>query len=202
MDKIGDGKLISRDFRLYFTAIQADTENGVFDALATTPGAKTLREYINLFNKSAAGYTLSNLLATKDAETDSNKVWQEFGELRKDGFVSNLDDGETVEGNTKGEILVSQNGSITATMISLNEGTLSELSSNSGNDICVLAVSEDDSILAFFYPDLRLNFNPSVTGGEIGTIEVTFNKDVACGDDWSIPFTTYVEAVEPVEEGE
>ena len=193
MAKIGDGKLISRDFRLYFTAIQADTEDGVWDVLATTPGATTLREYINLFNSSAEDYTLTALLATKDAETDGGLVWQEFGELRKDGFVSNLDDGETVEGNTKGEILVSQSGSITATMISLNEGTLSELSSNSGNDICVLAVSEDDSILAFFYPDLRLNFNPSVTGGEIGTIEVTFNKDVACGDDWSIPFTTYVE---------
>lgn len=189
---IGDGKLISRDFRLYFTAIQADTTGGVWNKFATTPGSTTLREYINLFNSSAENYTLGNLLATKDADTGGNSVFFEFGELRKDGFVSNLDDGETVEGNTKGEILVSQNGSITATMISLNEGTLSELSSNSGNDICVLAVSEDDSILAFFYPDLRLNFNPSVTGGEIGTIEVTFNKDVACGDDWSIPFTTYV----------
>ena len=191
MATIGDGKLISRDFRLYFTAIQADTASGVWDA--TGAQLRTLREYIKSFASDKEGYTLEDLLATKDAEADGNRVWQEFGELRKDGFVSNLDDGETVEGNTKGEILVSQNGSITATMISLNEGTLSELSSNSGNDICVLAVSEDDSVLAFFYPDLRLNFNPSVTGGEIGTIEVTFNKDVACGDDWSIPFTTYVE---------
>ena len=194
MDTIGDGKLISRDFRLYFTEVLADTIGGVYDDADAE--LRTLREYIKSFASDKERYTLEKLLATKDADTDGNRVFFEFGELRKDGFVSNLDDGETVEGNTKGEILVSQSGSITATMISLNEGTLSELSSNSGNDICVLAVSEDDSILAFFYPDLRLNFNPSVTGGEIGTIEVTFNKDVACGDDWSIPFTNYVEPVE------
>ena len=194
MAKIGDGKLISRDFRLYFTEVLADTADGVYDDIAAE--LRTLREYIKSFASDREGNTLEKLLATKDAESDGNRVWQEFGELRKDGFVSNLDDGETVEGNTKGEILVSQSGSITATMISLNEGTLSELSSNSGNDICVLAVSEDDSILAFFYPDLRLNFNPSVTGGEIGTIEVTFNQDVACGDDWSIPFTTDVAPAE------
>ena len=198
MAKIGDGKLISRDFRLYFTEYNAN--DMVWDA--TSGASSTLQDYIKLFNANTAGYTLANLLATKnivegiDEDPDTigiDNVFFEFGELRKDGFVSNLDDGETVEGNTKGEILVSQNGSITATMISLNTNTLSQLSSNNGNDICVLAVSEDDSILAFFYPDLRLNFNPSVTGGEIGTIEVTFNKDVACGDDWSIPFTTYVE---------
>ena len=192
MAKIGDGKLISRDFQVYFTSLTAN--QNVWDKLDSE--SIGLQEYIKKFYGSANGYTLDELLSTVDAETSGNKVFYEFGVLRKDGFVSNLDDGDTIDTNTKGEILISQNGSITATMISLNEGTLSELLSNSGNDICVLAVSENDSILAFFYPDLRLNFNPSVTGGEIGTIEVTFNKDVACGDDWSIPFTTYVAPAE------
>jgi len=192
METIGDGKLISRDFQIYFTSLTAN--QNVWDKVAEED--IELQKYIKRFNGSANEYTLEYLLQTADDRESTNKIFYEFGELRKDGFVSNLDDGETVEGNTKGEILVSQNGSITATMISLNTNTLSQLSSNNGNDICVLAVSEDDSILAFFYPDLRLNFNPSVTGGEIGTIEVTFNKDVACGSDWSIPFTTYVAPAE------
>lgn len=186
---IGDGKLISRDFRVYFTDIKADTADGVYDRVAEAP--TTLRKYINKFGSSATGYTLNALLrATEGEEDDGNDVWREFGELRKDGYVSNLEDGETVDGNTKGSILISQTGSLTCTMISLNTGTLEELTAHDGDDICILAVSEDDSVLGFFYPDCRLNFNPSVTGGEVGTIEVNFNKDVACGDDWSTAFTT------------
>lgn len=187
MATIGDGKLISRDFRVYFTAVKAG--DAVWDAVVSE--SDTLAKYMKKFETPASGYTLDALLATTDGdEAGGDTVWQEFGELRKDGYVSNLEDGETVPGNTKGEILISQTGSLTCTMISLNTGTLEELTAHDGDDICILAVSEDDSVLGFFYPDCRLNFNPSVTGGEVGTIEVNFNKDVACGDDWSTAFTT------------
>jgi hypothetical protein len=193
MAQIGDGKLVSRDFKVYFSSTLANTVDGVWDAVAGTAEATTLAEYIALTALETTKYTLDALLALKDLETGGTNIFWEIGELRKDGYVCNLEDGDTIEGNTKGDVLTSQAGSIALTQISLSKAFLDELQTNDGNDVCVFAVSTDgDEEFLIFNPDIRLNYNPSFTGGEFGMTEITFTKDVACGSDWSTVFKSGV----------
>jgi hypothetical protein len=142
---------------------------------------------VYLFEGAYAESALVALLADADDTAGIEALaggMLQIGELRKDSIVNTIGEGNSVEGNNRGKIIIDKAGSLEFEIINRNKALLTELEAIDGATVCVLKVTKDFT-QGMFYKDLPFNFNESVTGGEVGKLMISFKKNVDSPDDFS-----------------
>lgn len=188
-------KVVGKDYRVYVVPFVSST-------VTTETGTPTILEYVK--TTSAASLTwLSDLLGIQTGTTPVD-VFYEIGELRRDSITQSLSQGNTVEGNNVGTVVIDKSGELNFEVINLSEDVMAQFDELDRTTICVLKVYEGrlnsagDAWVegyeaeAEFYPDYKFNYNESLTGGEVGMLPINIKKEVESIDGYNLllPYTS------------
>lgn len=124
-------------------------------------------------------------------EVDGEKVFYQVGELLRDSITKTIGEGNSVEGNTLGKIVIDKSCELAMTLININKEVLDTLESLDGKTVCFLTYykgratdgSEDE---AEFFIDMPFVYNETMTGGEVGSVPISVKKEIVAVSDFSI----------------
>ncbi len=166
----------SKNTIVYVSPFTSDTEDAEEVTLITTVKKTDGEE----------GTSIIDL--TKKQQASGVSFFKKIGELRRDSVVANITEGNSVEGNELGKVIIDKNAEISFSIINVNQEITDELDTIDGTDVCILMVSTDSDGVeeGEFFMDLPFNYNETMTGGEVGSINITLNKSFSNIDDYSI----------------
>lgn len=152
----GTDGIKQKDYRVY---VEKTAGSGVIAAVTT---------YLGLKNKA----NLNALIATLD----------ELGECRADSIDLGIADGDSIEGNVLGKIVLSKTGTFTAELINATPANIAGLEALDGNACTILMVERDIHGGGFKTCILMHNFNLSysekATGGDSIRSTINIEKSV------------------------
>ena len=173
-----NNKVIGRDFKIYIVP---------FDSTTTVDVAGTDVPLMTVVKAAATSGDIDALLLLQTAITSPvvPNVFYEFGELRRDSITDTLGEGNTIEGNNEGKIVLDKSGSLSFELINFLQAQIVELDTLDRSIICVLKYDTANGEAEFF-PDYQFTYVESDTGGEATAIPITLNKTVSDIVDYSI----------------
>lgn len=158
--------------------------------MALTPGTtgvkqKDYRVYLALASTTGLQNAITEYLGanTKTKMTAITGLMKEVGELRKDSIDLALDNGDSVEGNTVGEIVMNKQGSFTAELLNTTAENIAALEALDGAS-CAVVIEEKDTHLVgaatckttYLLNNLVVNYTEKVTGGDIARSTISINR--------------------------
>lgn len=150
-------------------------------ALNLTTGTEGIvqKDY-HVFIEEAGATGLQALITTylgSSSKTNLNAVtdaMKEVGELRKDSIESVLEDGDTVEGNIVGEIVMNKQGNFTAELLNTTAANIAELESLDRKSCAIVLLEKDthkigsDNVkTAILINNVAIKYTENITGGDI-----------------------------------
>lgn len=127
-----------------------------------------------------AAYIASN---TKTLLNVATNLMAEVGELRKDSIDLGLDNGDSVEGNTLGEIVMNKQGSFSAELLNTTADNIAALEALDGVSCAVIIVEKDTHLVGgntcktcYVLNNLVMNYTEKVTGGDIARSTITISR--------------------------
>jgi len=146
---------------------------------------KDYRVYIGTLADSAA--TLASYIASKTKTTFASMVatMSELGECRADSIEVNTDKGDTIEGNTQGEIVLNKAGTFAAELINTTVANIEALEALDGVSV-VVALYELNTHTqsgtgsfktAIVIPSAVISYSESIKGSDSirSTVNITKN---------------------------
>ena len=150
--------------------------------------AKEYRVYIQSYNTAGLGDKINTLMgvgaayAALTALTDvSTGAMKEVGELRNDSIEITTEDGNTIEGNISGEIVLDKNGTMNMELINCTLANMNALAAADRTQVCILVVEKDSHLVSsvakktvIAIEGLTLKYNESIKGKDVirGTLSV------------------------------
>jgi hypothetical protein len=167
----------------YSTEVKAkDFQVWIFNGnTSTSDGTSTLAERLAEID-GTTGNTIGDFVTFSGT---GSEAWNQFGELRRDSIVDTLGEGNSVEGNNIGKVVVDKDGSFAMELINLDQDQLTELDTLDRSIVCLLKwdVKNDE---AEFFPNYQFVHTETHTGGEAVAIPLTFNKNVSDIESYSV----------------
>lgn len=150
----------AKEYRVY---IQSYPTDGLY--VDTTGAMKTLM---------TAGAAFGSLQPVLNLMT-------EVGELRSDSIEIMTEDGNTIEGNISGEIVLDKNGTMNMELINCTLANMNALAANDRTRVTILLVEKDSHLVGgtakktvIAIEGLTLKYNESIKGKDVirGTLSV------------------------------
>lgn len=151
------------------------------------PSMAAINEYSDFVNTHNAG-------AFKSAITNNpDEVIGMLGELRNDSVSLTAENGDTVEGNIVGEITINKVCALNAELINATIENCNELATYDGLQV-IAVMFDSENIDSNFRPmsgatcivvdGATLNYNETVTGGDIVRATISLSKNPSRVDDF------------------
>lgn len=122
-----------------------------------------------------------------------NEVIGMLGELRNDSVSLTAENGDTVEGNIVGEITINKVCALNAELINATIENCNELATYDGRQVIAI-MFDSENIDSNFHPisgatcivveGVTLNYNETVTGGDIVRATISLSKNPSRVDDF------------------
>lgn len=153
----GTAGVVQKDYQVY---IAAEDESELQAAIAT---------YLSSPSKANANAVIA--------------IMKEVGELRKDSIDMSLEDGDTVEGNTVGELVMNKQGEFVAELINTTADNIAALEALDRKS-CTIVMREKDSHVigaadiktVILINKIALKYSEKITGGDIARSTITLSK--------------------------
>lgn len=150
---------------------------------------KDWRVYVGLANTSGLQAAIGNYISAK---TKSNldtiiALLAELGECRRDSIEANIADGDSVEGNVMGKVVLNKTGSFTAELINSTPANIAALEVLDGQ-ACTVVMYERDTHTqngsgsyktAELINNFVLSYSEAAKGGDSTRATVSMEKNVA-----------------------
>lgn len=166
-----------KDYRVYINSSTADTPGVVATALTTYNGSKTQSN-------------INTLIGT---------LYQ-LGECRADSISVTAENGDTVEGNVLGEIVLNKACSMVAELINATPGNINALAALDGVPVTVVVIEKDTHAIAgpalaktaIVINNIVMSYSENITGGDSIRATVNLSRNVpTVGDFRSITDITW-----------
>ena len=151
------------------------------------PSMATIEEYSGFINTHIAGEFSSAINGNQD------EVIGVLGELRNDSVSLTAENGDTVEGNIVGEIIINKVCALNAELINATIENCNELATYDGRPVIAM-MFDSENIDSNFHPisgatciivdGATLNYNETVTGGDIVRATISLSKNPSRVDDF------------------
>ncbi len=129
---------------------------------------------------------LDNLLDLIDVSGTTSRVdsaidlMSEYGECRDDSIVVTGEDGDSIEGNVAGNIVLNKNCTMSAELINFTPDNISALENLDGTEVSVLLVEKDSHLVdTTYYKTViiirhkNMSYSENITGGDTGKAMIT-----------------------------
>lgn len=165
-----------------------------------TEGVKQKNWVLWLFKPSmAADSAYGDFVSTHGASAFSTVIGNQenvigmLGELRNDSVSLTAENGDTVEGNIVGEITINKVCALNAELINATIENCNELATYDGRQV-IAVMFDSENINGYFEPKpgatcivvdgATLNYNETVTGGDIVRATISLSKNPSRVDDF------------------
>lgn len=143
----------------------------------------TLQSAIDTYVASPTQTNLNALIDDQGGQLDTKL--QELGECRADSIDMGVADGDSVDGNVLGKIVLNKTGTFTAELLNATPANIAALELLDGQ-ICTIVMLERDTHLvsavanktAILMNKVNLSYTEKVTGGDSIRSTITFEKSV------------------------
>ena len=142
-----------------------------------------LQSAINTYVVSPTQATLNALIDSQGGQSD-NKL-QEFGECRADSIDMSIADGDSVDGNVLGKIVLNKTGTFTAELLNATPANIAALELLDGQICTVLMLERDTHLIgatvkktAILMNKVNLTYTEKITGGDSIRSTITIEKSV------------------------
>lgn len=135
-----------------------------------------------------ATYTGTPTKTNLDALVGNNLIgglMKEVGELRKDSIEATMDDGDTVEGNTVGEIVMNKEGNFTAELLNTTAANIKTLEGLDRKSCAIVLLEKDTHKVdgntvktAILINNIAIKYTENITGGDIARSTFSSVKNV------------------------
>lgn len=156
----GTAGVKQKDYRVY---IGLASKSGLADAIATYEGTQ---------NK-------TNLAAVQ-------ALLDELGECRADSIDLGIDDGDSVDGNVLGKIVLNKAAKFTAELINATPANISALEALDGKTCTILMIERDGRVIdatimktAILMNNITISYSEKITGGDSIRSTINVEKSVA-----------------------
>ena len=152
----------------------------VFVALSSTAG---LGELITAYlaNKTKANLDASGKIINTTGAGSPGKL-SELGECRADSIDLGIADGDSIEGNRLGKIVLNKTGTFTAELINATPDNIAALEGLDGNPCTILLVERDthgnDLKTCILMHNFNLSYSEKITGGDSIRSTINIEKSV------------------------
>jgi hypothetical protein len=109
-------------------------------------------------------------------------LMSEYGECRDDSIVVTGEDGDSIEGNVAGNIVLNKNCTMSAELINFTPDNISAIEDLDGTEVSVLLVEKDIHVvdLSDYYTIIviahkNLSYSENITGGDTGKATITIS---------------------------
>lgn len=150
------------------------------------PSMAAIEEYGDFVSTHSAS-AFSSAIDNKD------EVIGMLGELRNDSVSLTAENGDTVEGNIVGEITINKVCALNAELINATIENCNELATYDGRQVIAMML-DSENIYSNFHPTpgatcivvdgATLNYNETVTGGDIVRATISLSKNPSRVDDF------------------
>ena len=107
-------------------------------------------------------------------------LMSEYGECRDDSIVITGEDGDSIEGNVAGNIVLNKNCTMSAELINFTPDNISALENLDGTEVSVLLVEKDSHLVDGIYNKTiiiirhkNMSYSENITGGDTGKAMIT-----------------------------
>jgi len=111
---------------------------------------------------------------------DAIVAMSEYGECRDDSIVVTGEDGDSIEGNVAGNIVLNKNCTMSAELINFTPDNISALEELDGTEVSVLLVEKDSHLVdPKYYKTViiirhkNMSYSENITGGDTGKAMIT-----------------------------
>ena len=143
----------------------------------------TLQTAIGTYNASPSKTNLQALIDVAGGQ-DATKL-QELGECRADSIDLGIEDGDTVDGNILGKIVMNKAGKFTAELINATPANIAALELLDGQSCTVLLLERDSHTVsshvyktAILMNEFNLSYSEKVTGSDSIRSTINIEKNV------------------------
>jgi len=109
-------------------------------------------------------------------------LMSEYGECRDDSIVVTGEDGDSIEGNVAGNIVLNKNCTMSAELINFTPDNISALEDLDGTEVSVLLVEKDSHLVdPKYYKTViiirhkNMSYSENITGGDTGKAMITIS---------------------------
>lgn len=151
---------------------------------------KDYQVYIGL-NAGAAAAAVTTYLAGRN-KTNANALLlqlTQLGELRADSISVTAENGDTVEGNNVGEIVLNKACAMAAELINATPENINGLENMDGSAVIVVVIEKDThgtpaSKTLILINNIIMSYSENITGGDIPRASVNLAKNTATVSDF------------------
>ena len=111
---------------------------------------------------------------------DAIDLMSEYGECRDDSIVVTGEDGDSIEGNVTGNIVLNKSCTMSAELINFTPDNISALENLDGTEVSVLLVEKDSHLVdTTYYKTViiirhkNMSYSENITGGDTGKAMIT-----------------------------
>lgn len=163
----GTDGIKQKDYRIYVGLSDNSTLQSAINTYITTPTQTNLNVLID---------DPGGQLATK---------LQEFGECRADSIDMGIADGDSVDGNVLGKIVLNKTGTFTAELLNATPANIAAIELLDGQTCTVLMLERDTHLVsgtanktAILMNGFNLSYTEKITGGDSIRSTITIEKSV------------------------
>lgn len=143
----------------------------------------TLQSAINTYIASPIQTNLNVLIDAQGGQLDTKL--QEFGECRADSIDMGIADGDSVDGNVLGKIVLNKTGTFTAELLNATPENIAALELLDGRICTILMLERDTHIVngqvyktAILMNKVNLSYTEKITGSDSIRSTITIEKSV------------------------
>jgi len=160
-----------------------------------TNGIKQKDYQVYIAATATAATTLGSYKSAKNLTTLGNltDAMTQLGELRTDSISITAENGDTVEGNNVGEIVLNKACAMAAELINATPTNINALSLMDGTAVTVVVVEKDfhkvdeaDYKTVIVIENLVMSYSENITGGDIPRASISISRSVANVADFRI----------------
>lgn len=145
---------------------------------------KDYRVYVALANTAGLAAAITTYLASSNKSNVDAVIalLDELGECRADSIDLGIADGDSIEGNVLGKIVLNKTGTFTAELINATPTNIAALEELDGNACTIMLVERDthgdDLKTCILMNNFNLSYSEKITGGDSIRSTINIEKNV------------------------